>query len=74
MKVTEENRPEVMSQMRVDILNLLRKKLRPEFLNRVDETILFQPLVPSEVRRIAELQLGQGQATTPWSRFPLSDL
>ncbi len=57
LEITEENRPTVMSQLRIDILNLLRKRLRPEFLNRVDEVILFQPLVPSEVARIAELQI-----------------
>jgi ATP-dependent Clp protease ATP-binding subunit ClpB len=56
-QITDENRQEVFNAMRVDVFNLLRKRLRPEFLNRVDEIILFQPLVPSEVRRIAELQL-----------------
>jgi len=57
LEVTEQNRTDVMSTLRVEILNLLRKRLRPEFLNRVDEVILFQPLVPSEVRKITELQL-----------------
>jgi ATP-dependent Clp protease ATP-binding subunit ClpB len=57
LEITEDNRATVMSDLRVEILGLLRKKLRPEFLNRVDETILFQPLVPSEVSRIAEIQI-----------------
>ena len=57
LTVTEQNRHEIMGTIRVEIMNLLRKRLRPEFLNRVDEVILFQPLVPTEVRRITELQL-----------------
>jgi ATP-dependent Clp protease ATP-binding subunit ClpB len=36
---------------------MLKRRLRPEFLNRIDEVILFKPLVPSEVRRIAHLQI-----------------
>jgi ATP-dependent Clp protease ATP-binding subunit ClpA len=43
--------------MRLEIVDLLKRRLRPEFLNRIDEIILFKPLVPSEVQRIAELQI-----------------
>ncbi|MCO6465863.1 MAG: AAA family ATPase [Bradyrhizobiaceae bacterium] len=57
LEITEENRHEVMSQLRTSIVALLKKQLRPEFLNRIDEVILFQPLVPSEVARIAQLQI-----------------
>lgn len=57
LEVTEENRQELMSSLRIDIVALLRKKLRPEFLNRIDEVVLFQPLVLSEVRQIANLQV-----------------
>jgi len=56
-EITEENRDELMSEIRVQMLELLRKRLRPEFLNRIDEVILFKPLVPSEVQKIARLQL-----------------
>ncbi len=58
LDITSENRAEIMSTLRLEILAMLRKKLRPEFLNRVDEVILFQPLVPSEVAEIAKIQIG----------------
>ncbi len=56
-EITEDNRDEVMTEIRIQMLELLRKRLRPEFLNRIDEVILFKPLVPSEVQKIARLQL-----------------
>lgn len=56
-EITEDNRDDLMSSVRLQMIDLLRKRLRPEFLNRIDEVILFKPLVPSEVHRIAELQL-----------------
>jgi ATP-dependent Clp protease ATP-binding subunit ClpB len=42
---------------RTDVMNLLRQTIRPEFLNRVDEIIMFQPLSRKEVRKIIEIQL-----------------
>ena len=57
LEVTEENRDDVTSLMRREIIDLLKRRLRPEFLNRIDEVILFKPLIPSEVRRIAHLQI-----------------
>lgn len=57
LEITEENRADIMSGLRVEILSLLRKRLRPEFLNRVDDVILFQPLTPSEVLHIANIQI-----------------
>jgi ATP-dependent Clp protease ATP-binding subunit ClpB len=40
-------------------MNLIRQTLRPEFLNRVDEVIMFQPLLKSEIRGIIRIQLDQ---------------
>lgn len=57
LEITEENREAVMAELRVQVVDLLRKRLRPEFLNRVDELILFRPLVASEVATIANHQL-----------------
>ncbi len=57
LEVTEENRDTIMQRVRLEIVDLLRKKLRPEFLNRIDEVILFKPLVPSEVQKIARIQI-----------------
>ncbi len=55
--VTEKNQEEIVDQTRDEVLNLLRTTLRPEFLNRVDEVIMFQPLMRKEIRKIIEIQL-----------------
>ncbi|MFM2132978.1 MAG: ATP-dependent Clp protease ATP-binding subunit [Bacteroidota bacterium] len=56
-EVTEDNRDELVNTARAHILELLRQRMRPEFLNRIDEIILFKPLTRAEIRRIVELQL-----------------
>ncbi|HVS95992.1 MAG TPA: ATP-dependent chaperone ClpB [Puia sp.] len=55
--VTEKNRPDVMERTRTEVMDLLRQTIRPEFLNRVDEIILFQPLLKAEIRGIIRIQL-----------------
>jgi ATP-dependent Clp protease ATP-binding subunit ClpB len=50
-----------METTRVELMNLLKQTIRPEFLNRVDETILFTPLMQEEVKQIVRLQLNQLQ-------------
>jgi ATP-dependent Clp protease ATP-binding subunit ClpB len=57
LDINEENRDRLISELRITIFDLLRKRLRPEFLNRIDEIVLFKPLVPSEIHSIAALQL-----------------
>jgi len=52
----DENREEVLEQTRYEMLNLLRKSIRPEFLNRIDETIVFTPLNHEEIKEIVRLQ------------------
>lgn len=47
----------VMGTLRMQLSDLLRKTIRPEFLNRIDDVILFKPLRHSEIRRIVEIQL-----------------
>ncbi|MBC7447267.1 MAG: AAA family ATPase, partial [Hymenobacteraceae bacterium] len=56
-----KNPAPTVDRAREAVLELLRKQLRPEFLNRVDEVVMFQPLGHPEVRRIAELQFKQIQ-------------
>jgi ATP-dependent Clp protease ATP-binding subunit ClpB len=56
-KANEENREEILNQTRKQVFDLLKKSIKPEFLNRVDEIIMFQSLTREEVRRIVELQL-----------------
>ena len=60
-QITEENRAAVHAELREEIMRLLRQTLRPEFLNRIDEIILFQPLSRADIRKIVELQFRQVQ-------------
>jgi len=53
----EKDREEVIAQTKVEVFDLLKKTIRPEFLNRIDELIMFTPLDRDEVRAIADLQL-----------------
>ena len=56
-KINEENREEIINQTRKQVFDLLKKSIKPEFLNRIDEIIMFQSLTRAEVRQIVELQL-----------------
>ena len=58
-KINAENREHILIQTKEQVFELLKKSIRPEFLNRVDEIIMFQPLTQEEVRKIVELQLRQ---------------
>jgi ATP-dependent Clp protease ATP-binding subunit ClpB len=55
--VTERTKDEVVDRTRSEVLSLLRQTIRPEFLNRIDEIILFQPLMRSEIKGIIKIQL-----------------
>jgi ATP-dependent Clp protease ATP-binding subunit ClpB len=55
--VTEKNKEQVVERTKVEVMARLRETIRPEFLNRVDEIILFQPLMKSEIRGIIRIQL-----------------
>ncbi|HEV7332990.1 MAG TPA: ATP-dependent chaperone ClpB [Flavisolibacter sp.] len=55
--VTERNKDEIVERTKVEVMSRLRETIRPEFLNRVDEIILFQPLLRSEIRGIIRIQL-----------------
>jgi ATP-dependent Clp protease ATP-binding subunit ClpB len=55
--ITERNKEEIVNKTRVEVMGLLRQTIRPEFLNRVDEIILFQPLLKNEIRDIVNIQL-----------------
>ena len=57
-KVTGKNREEVLNRTREQVFELLKKTIRPEFLNRIDEIIMFQPLTEKEIRKVVELQIG----------------
>jgi ATP-dependent Clp protease ATP-binding subunit ClpB len=52
----EANKDEVMASAKLEVFDLLKRTIRPEFLNRIDEVIMFTPLSREEVRQIVELQ------------------
>ena len=56
-KVTEENKEEIVEKTKNEVMTLLRQTIRPEFLNRIDEVIMFQPLMKKEIKGIIRLQL-----------------
>ncbi len=57
--MNERNADEILSSTKTKVYELLKKTIRPEFLNRIDEIIMFQPLTRSEVRGIVELQFNE---------------
>lgn len=54
---SERNRAEMMEDLRSELFNLLKETIKPEFLNRIDEIIVFKPLTRKEIQSIVELQL-----------------
>jgi ATP-dependent Clp protease ATP-binding subunit ClpB len=56
-KMTEENRLEVTEKTKMQVLDMLKQTIRPEFLNRIDETIMFTPLNQKEIEEIVGLQI-----------------
>jgi ATP-dependent Clp protease ATP-binding subunit ClpB len=70
-RVNEQNREEILNQTRKQVFELLKKSIKPEFLNRIDEIIMFQPLTRDEVRKIVELQLKNIQKTLEKSNVKL---
>ena len=55
--LNEENHLEIVAKTKEEVFDLLKQTLRPEFLNRIDETVLFQPLSRNEIGKIVQFQL-----------------
>ena len=55
--LTEENQYQIVEKTKDEVFNLLKQTLRPEFLNRIDEVVLFQPLNRKEIGKIVQFQL-----------------
>jgi len=55
--VKEKDIEKTAEKAKVEVMNLLRQTIRPEFLNRVDEIIMFQPLLKKEIMGIVKIQL-----------------
>lgn len=58
-RMTAKNHDEVLEETRDRLLEMLRQTIRPEFLNRIDETIVFTPLSRKEIREIVHIQFDQ---------------
>ncbi len=71
-KLTDENREEILNQTKKQVFDLLKRSIKPEFLNRIDEIIMFQSLTHEEVRKIVELQLKNIQNMLEKSNIKLS--
>ena len=56
-KINDKNRDNVIEETKEKIMEMLKKSIRPEFLNRIDETIMFTPLNESEIEDIVRLQI-----------------
>lgn len=56
-KMTPENKDETVEKTKVEVLEMLKQTIRPEFLNRIDEIIMFTPLNETEIEEIVGLQI-----------------
>lgn len=74
-KLTDANYFDVMEQTKEEVISLLKKSVRPEFVNRIDEIIMFRPLSRRDIRKIVDIQIGQVQARLSEAgiRMELSD-
>ena len=57
-KINDENREVIVEETKKEVMSMLKKTIRPEFLNRIDETIMFLPLNKEEIEQIVMLQIG----------------
>lgn len=55
--INQNNRDDLLGELKSKLIELLRTTIRPEFLNRIDEIILFKPLTEDEIRKIVDIQL-----------------
>jgi len=60
-QMTAENAEEIIARTKQEVFDLMKKTIRPEFLNRVDETIMFRPLTRAHIRKIVGIQFKQIQ-------------
>ena len=55
--ITPENHDEVIETTKKEVLSMLKSNIRPEFLNRIDEIIMFQPLTEKDIEKVVKIQL-----------------
>jgi len=56
-KITDQNYFDIMEETKDEVLSLLKKSVRPEFVNRIDEIIMFRPLSRKDIRKIVDIQV-----------------
>ena len=56
-KLNSSNKEQIVEETKKEVMNMLKKTIRPEFLNRIDETIMFLPLTEPEIKQIVMLQI-----------------
>lgn len=61
-KLADDNRQEIIDLTKATVMDMLKKTIRPEFLNRIDETIMFLPLTKAEIAGVVRLQLERVKA------------
>ncbi len=56
-RLTDSNKEQLIEETKNEVLNMLKKNIRPEFLNRIDEIIMFTPLNSEQIEKIVRLQI-----------------
>ncbi|MBX2844048.1 MAG: ATP-dependent chaperone ClpB [Flammeovirgaceae bacterium] len=60
-KMNDVNKEQIIADTKSEVFDLLKRSVRPEFLNRIDELIMFQPLTKKDIRKIVEIQFREIQ-------------
>jgi len=55
--MTKDNHEEVVEKTKNEVLNMLKTTIRPEFLNRIDEIVMFEPLTENDIEKVVKIQL-----------------
>ncbi|MBK7683427.1 MAG: ATP-dependent chaperone ClpB [Bacteroidetes bacterium] len=55
-QINDDNKEEILAKTKLEVFDILKKTIRPEFLNRIDEIIMFNPLTRDEIKEIVEIQ------------------
>lgn len=71
-QLTEYNKDELIAKTKSEVYDLLKKSIRPEFLNRIDEVIMFEPLNREQVKDIVMLQFASIQRQLADQGFNIS--
>ena len=56
-KINDQNHDRIVEETKKEVMEMLKKTIRPEFLNRIDEIIMFQPLDKDQIKQIVRLQI-----------------